>query len=1279
MQYLASLPDGMGYTNKMLNAARDQAHQQYIDSLNSLKIGSPPFGCHQKTTFLPFNNTFYNTFAFNRVGKPWQSTDAVYDDKGKLICSGFADCLNHGSLSIDPSKNLVNDVISRLLSSPTTCNSGCYCTDNLQTNVCSWMQDQIPATVNSGSKSINLFQPQPFQQTSSTFSDLSSIYGPNNDGCNQKYPKCPTDNCTCIFNTLQATESLQLQSGPPNPTQTPWLVFRDPGTQVPNPIPSSDNGISNGSNYIAFDVCKANVDGSGRCNLGDQPPSDTCDYSNQIAKTVESLYCSSITPTALFTNTNPQNSQCIQSGCLSGQKISNRFVTVPSAVSVNIFSAIPITCYRMSCGNSPIDGKIVLDPTSWTNTNGHTLQVTQTQFTYNGWGQIGSSASVPGTVFLRSIAANYDNLATVTEVLNPCIQIIQNKIISAVIQNKITKTCNLNPFNTRSLSSDFDFSNLQSIHVDGQYLESSEDYAMMIQTLIENTEDKFAKDSNIGPACMKQLPNNLFSCTETTTTPQSIYNPTGPQFYNNFYMNQAYECDDTTFMTQCTNLITQLCAGQSKSTVVTTTETDWTGLKTFVKTTTLAESPYTQCMNTVTDIPSCKAVFGATCNIYGYKWTYSYIECTATKTSCPYDQIIDGQSKSWESQYQNAGLPSQGFCPQCTALDGSCPSDKSSSTYSAAQTATGYHQFVSTPVSSGILTPSNAVHFQMNLNTVGSGPTQCNNPSCPSTLQKPVEILKNLYSCVDCFAAPNYQCIGNHMCQFGSWNNLSYGSSFTQAFQAVQKAILASALQSESLDATYLPFLNTYNFSSFNPSSLALTFNTMITALNGQCKQDQTLPDFSNCQNDGPRRSLKSHVEANYKISEGIRLPASSTISWQSGYTQMTSTNIPAWESARPTPFLDQLFNDSVCQTANFLQLVCLKQGSNNLTFFNPSIAGNFEIQDGCDTILADTTRVIDSSCNKLACPYNSDTVDLYNSYDNQGNWMHCKSEDRQTSSFYTTPNNIPINLCSKYPDLPYRCSGNQGVLGGTDGNSVDDLYKYQIPTNVNLGSVQNLGLSSNLSLSPYDIGGNYIRIGVKSNKMTVTGLPLRSYNTLAGARSLNQTNWYRQWQLQHDTEASHILDQYPNPTTCKTWTCPFKRWRFWTGNDPNFRPWTPIPTRTLPFYNTTTHPTTAPARIKDNLLSDYQTRNGFCISPKGQDVSQPTSGPCSLTDTIASLSDGQQRYTKVFGSTCNNQTDWPLTGGQMRDQSYLPNPTGSGCGVLDRIPSFKYRSARFP
>ncbi len=109
-------------------------------------------------------------------------------------------------------------------------------------------------------------------------------------------------------------------------------------------------------------------------------------------------------------------------------------------------------------------------------------------------------------------------------------------------------------------------------------------------------------------------------------------------------------------------------------------------------------------------------------------------------------------------------------------------------------------------------------------------------------------------------------------------------------------------------------------------------------------------------------------------------VPGGHVLSWFVTKGQMT-TNVPAWEGVRTGMFVQNMLSDKVCGRFACESLVCLKRGGSTMVF-NPQLAGDFEVQEGCDKQVLDGTRAISSACNQQTCPSRTDTSDGFNLFE---------------------------------------------------------------------------------------------------------------------------------------------------------------------------------------------------------------------------------------------------------------------------------------------------------
>ena len=83
--------------------------------------------------------------------------------------------------------------------------------------------------------------------------------------------------------------------------------------------------------------------------------------------------------------------------------------------------------------------------------------------------------------------------------------------------------------------------------------------------------------------------------------------------------------------------------------------------------------------------------------------------------------------------------------------------------------------------------------------------------------------------------------------------------------------------------------------------------------------------------------------------------------------------------------------------------------------------------------------------------------------------------------------------------------------------------------------------------------------------------------------------------------------------------------------------------------------------------LSTYTTSNGFCACSSSLCVKQ-----CAPVDTQALSSSWV--YSSAASTGCTSQMDWPYMGGVLRDGATFSQRVTSTCGLVDRLPVFRYR-----
>jgi hypothetical protein len=283
-------------------------------------------------------------------------------------------------------------------------------------------------------------------------------------------------------------------------------------------------------------------------------------------------------------------------------------------------------------------------------------------------------------------------------------------------------------------------------------------------------------------------------------------------------------------------------------------------------------------------------------------------------------------------------------------------------------------------------------------------------------------------------------------------------------------------------------------------------------------------------------------------------------------------------------------------------------------------------------------------------------------------------------------------NLCGKTPSFDSTCGNLQGMLGQTtfDGNSIDSVYPRKpwrgglppgIKENPLFSGYAPGNTISNLILKLSDIGGHCVSMELKNSLkgpiMSIVELPLSSYKDYRSANTVYDNTKLRWMQINTPRELDLIRTLYPN-SICASWDCPLRRRAFYAGKRiPNgksspFRPSVPDPLRTQVLFGSMVHPTQKSTPMAEILtgttrvLGVFYTSNGFCAC---------TSPPCKTCKSDEDALNGIWQTATAAPSGCVNQMDWPYPGGELRDTSQYGNTLGtSTCGILDRLPPFKYR-----
>jgi len=1312
------------FTTATVSSAQKAAHQAFLGIIAKWNIPEIMFSCYSKATMrkdLKTDSYLRNFYTLAKSGDLWTQKIAG-------ACDGFADCLNHLN-RVTTNKFLVQDVIS-MLTRTKKCseNPTCECISSFSPAVCSFAKtaftdsnvfaQQIPSDRNylplfvmAGGSEISASK---YDALASGCDMVHCCDG--FDGCVGTARSVQSSTCKCISETPLASE-LSIAGITPRSDTPAWLIFADSNTR-PSSISSATYFASDAS-WFAVDVCKPSDRGM-RCTLADSVSDDNCNrLDSEKARIIQSTYCSqpSQFPRDEATQHCVHHRTTTGLDCMYGKSIAGKYVFAPEKATVQIFNVPPKGCWTLSCGPAlrQFDQKVVLEKDLYTVAMTVVLDVRQVHFEYEVHHMVDELFPVFGfwvpTGKKRDLGkTQYTTRYNVVNVLIGKNTSSLEKVMSFVTRDcsyDPTKTtlpaCSQNSKNSRSLSTEYSIPPSTAARPPSSYSGLTiADIQGYVTGIIQSLEDEMStnKDPTFQArtqGCSDKVPPNFESCAVPIDNPDTK-------------LKYVQQCSDPEILTEIRRRAITLCHAETSDEEESYEEcynrVGPKGYQFLDEAVWIDGVGYSNVIRSYYDFG--ESIFNSAkqipdkyeCQNIRYVRTVPSV-CTASSNSCPY-------SNTYEQDLTSAGLPPTGFCPDC--LNDECY-NKASYTYGLVKNAFNLHTFLkSTPLSSTPLR-ADASHFSVTLNKVGSQQVQCGKPECTiGTIA--AEIYRNMFSCIPCFLVPETFCTGNHMCSFQQWmweegktlsgyeQHASVFSSdnttYDQAFAAVTWAAQALLDKSFSSPVGVLPkwadFLEPYNFSGYSPTTLKETFNDNIESLKGYCKDTRKLPAFPECQNDGPRRTLRSFVESKYKVPEGSTIPSQHTLSWLVDQSQLLGTNIPAWHAISNSTFFTTLFDDSVCKRGTIANLLCYVNASVTLAL-NPVLSGRFEVAEGCDTMVMAGARVIDSLCNAQECPNTKDLADEYNTFEGLpaiSDWntqMRCKSRNRNTAQYMSVPDDVAVNLCTKKPPQPTACSMKQGMAGHTtwDGSPVGSVYSRgawpELFSPSGLLSGQNPLLRfelmsarafGNITLDPWDIGGHYIRMTLRpAGVLAVTALPLRSYATLSAATELNSTDWAGAWRLSAKSEAATMMDQFAL-RTCMSWDCPLRRRAFWTAQHPTFRPFSPNPFRSNQLYGSVTHPTTKPAPIPNGVLLQYKTRNGFCACPVG-DSCQPASGDCSADDTIASLWDQIPRSARTLQTACAQQVDWPWVGGTMRDGSVLPN-SGSGCGVLDRLPDFLYR-----
>jgi len=1348
-QWLARIP-GIYVSTHVLNQ-RIATHNRIINLLNSLNVPTMEFACFNSASY---NRSMNDTSYDEEILRIADSGDIWSEFKTFRNCKGRKQCLIHNNKTIDASKNIVHDIIESL-KYQTPCHAMCVCTNQSVSSKCTFSQDSLIMTsnidsdvMNKNSRHVLLFE---IKYSDALRSNVD--YSENIDGCATVY--CCAGNLNCYGNRrLTESECQCLKENPseseievaglnPKPSEKPWLVLSNDNAE--KQIPDTDHYLFNGPDYVAINLCQRSHLRE-RCTFADDLRNDDCTTRNTLQKqrTVD-LYCTE--GRRQFENIDKVYEVCTakldgtNNLCFGSTSLSNKYIQIPNALNMLVTPyVIPEKrCWTLTCPSpgmyAQFNGQTIFEATGFDDQLTFRIKVLQGRQSYTSKKRVrytGFQAAMKcgdaGKLALAWLTFGQTQECYVLEdeIINVQISFVSVYAWTKSLGERLVMTfetnpcdfsqralyvlsqfCHLNSKMTRSTSLQYTTpQNLQRHAVDSvAHMTDDQIFSLVIKTI--SLSEDFVDTSIPTPVCLtKEIDssnlrfciNDKFSITKSRTASiQATNDLWNLRFSDMMCHNIRYTDLFKTAYCQSTMIQDDTCIPVSFHQEVCHDRND----------------PYKSYSLRVLNMWEWEIMM----KFSGYEVLdieYTGVideKCNRTEKTCFYNE-------EQESRHKDYGLPNIGFCPSCnnrSSTVGFCETLKRTTTYNMVRTVMNSNEILPVTMSSSLSrTPDFTRHIYMELQPLSNnlGIPMCNLISCPKNKYK-VEIFSKMFVCINCKLISPIHCSGKHMCSFNAWNwpaaplKSLYPDIFSKddhdfdtAYSAVRANILALLPTKVNVQPIADEMLDSFRFVDYNPEILKSSYNVNMELMRSRCAAETNLPIFSNCQNDGPRQTLKSFVELNYKPNDGSKIPGRHVFSWEVNQEQLLHTNLVTWFLSQRNSYFQTLFNDDLCRQGNIANLICFRDTTVNppLTLTtNPVLSGNFEVQEGCDVTIQDSTRVIDSLCNDQTCPNiaGSSTFDQYNTFEGSdfndlNKQTSCKTRNNNLAQYLSTPSSFPTNMCAKKPSTSRTCNLDQGMIGHIehDGESVTDLYsrlsspvsflpqgllggQNPILRGETVTQRQTLG---NISLHSKDIGGNYIRMRLDGKLLKISGYPLQAYSSLMEARNLQYTPWLENWQMSRQLEHNAVSNIYMLKT-CQSHDCPLRRRYFWSGRHEVFRPQTPNPLRSHVLYGHHAHPTTFFTYVPDVVFPVYRTKNGFCLCHI-QAACSPTTGSCSLADTINSLIDLEYRSATVIeshASQCDRQTDWPLTGGSLRDNTIIPNRINS-CGMLSRLPNFVFR-----
>ena len=423
---------------------------------------------------------------------------------------------------------------------------------------------------------------------------------------------------------------------------------------------------------------------------------------------------------------------------------------------------------------------------------------------------------------------------------------------------------------------------------------------------------------------------------------------------------------------------------------------------------------------------------------------------------------------------------------------------------------------------------------------------------------------------------------------------------------------------------------------------------------------------------------------------------------------------------------------------AHRFNTVCWKDPDEKIHVFNPWLGGDFSVGDLCDNTQQETLgggRRMDTKCDENVC------LEGKQSNFSKEQWRHpsyplgtsCWGIHGQPVGKLVVPDDIRVNLCTQTPRRNATCMHAQGTLAGP-GQEVGSVYERlaagallvlttmeggtQLLEDVQEG-VGKVTVEGGLFVHPRhavfyghaqsadsgkaglfrvdaaDIAGHHLRFEISDDGLRMSDVMLQSYTDLANADS--QDGVGLTW-LQFSLSVEDGLAAPTVSTASGDWACPLRQQAFLshetTVGNRSFNAKFPDNRRARVLFskansNMRVHPTQKAGAAVVKLVKQYYSANGVCACATADECRTKAAGnqdeyghfkSCGFMDTVNSLFDQRWRESAVLDKQpCTHQMDWPYTGGKLRDGTTIDHTVDAECGLLSRLPPYRYRYAPVP